>query len=37
VLLLATGLAQLVTQDVMLGVTDGHDETIVWFEQWLSS
>ena len=36
VLLLATGLAQLVTQDVMLGVTDGHDETIDWFEQWLS-
>jgi DNA-binding transcriptional regulator YbjK len=37
VLLLATGLAQLVTQDVMFGVTEGHDETIVWFEKWLSS
>ncbi|MFL6024213.1 MAG: TetR/AcrR family transcriptional regulator [Marmoricola sp.] len=37
VLLLATGLAQLVTQDVMFGVTEGHDETIAWFEKWLSS
>jgi hypothetical protein len=35
VLLLATGLAQLMTQDAMFGVTEGHEETIVWFEQWL--
>lgn len=36
VLLLATGLAQLVTQDAMFGVSEGHDETIVWFEKWLT-
>jgi AcrR family transcriptional regulator len=35
VLLLATGLTQLVAHDRSLGVTTGHKETIAWIEKWL--
>jgi AcrR family transcriptional regulator len=37
ILLLTTGLAQLVALDRSLGVTTGHKETREWIEQWLDA
>ncbi|CUU58130.1 DNA-binding transcriptional regulator YbjK [Parafrankia irregularis] len=37
ILLLTTGLAQLEAHDRLIGLTDGHDETRTWIENWLAA
>ncbi|KPM52426.1 TetR family transcriptional regulator [Frankia sp. CcI49] len=37
ILLLTTGLAQLEAHDRLIGLTDGHDETRAWIENWLAA
>jgi AcrR family transcriptional regulator len=36
VLLLTTGLAQILSIEEALGITEGHPETLAWIERWLS-